>query len=77
MKRRILALTMIQREPTRFVVVVDVVVVDVTLSPQVYTARKAELFSKQFQLADRGAPTTIINLITASNGKRESRESVV
>ena len=39
------------------------------MNPQVYTAKKAELVSKQSQLADRGAPTTIINLITASYGE--------
>ena len=31
-------------------------------------ARKAELVSRQIQLAERRAPTTILNVITASNG---------
>ena len=33
-----------------------------------YTEEKAELVAKQLQLAEREAPTTILNVITASNG---------
>ena len=52
------------------VVVVVVVVVSLIMLAQVYTAKKAELVAKQSQLAERGAPITIITLITASGGER-------
>jgi len=35
-------------------------------------ARKAELMSRQHQLAERGAPVTILNVITASNGNERT-----
>ena len=33
-----------------------------------YTEQKAQLVVKQIQLADRGASSTILNIITESNG---------